>query len=383
MIYLDNAATTKLDPRVLEEMMPFLTSTYANPSSSYNFGTRVRNAIFEAREIVASSISVSPEEIYFTSGATEGNNFIITNAYFSELSKKNLKQGHIITTKIEHPSVIEPVRRLEKLGARVSYLPVDSRGVVSIDSLKNEIHSDTVLISIIYANNEIGTIEPIEELSAIANEKNIFFHTDSVQAYAHLKINAKLLGISSITATAHKINGPKGAGFVYINKAKNISPFIIGGKQEAGMRAGTENVYGIVGLGAAAKFLAIEFDDRIKKELSLRNRLMDRLLSEISDSHLNGDREIRLSNNVNISFSGVSAEALLISLDFENILISAGTTCSSGSLVDSPVLTAIGLDKSLIKNTIRITPSYENTEQQIDIAIDRIKGSIERIRNTL
>ena len=376
MIYLDNAATTKVNEKVLESMMPYFSEIYCNPSAAYSFATKGRIAIEEARNHAAKLIGASDMEIYFTSGGSESDNWAIKAAAesFSDKGK------HIITTKIEHHAVLHTCEYLERHGFDITYLNVDSDGKVRLDELKKSIREDTILISVMTANNEIGTIQPVAEIGKIAHEKGILFHTDAVQAYGHIPINVDEMNIDLLSASGHKFNGPKGVGIMYIRKGVKIRSFIHGGSQERGRRAGTYNVPGIAGLGTAAKLAMENMVKRAEKEKELRDYFIDRISAEIPYTVLNGHREDRLPNNINFCFRFVEGESVLIMLDQAGICASSGSACTSGAIDPSHVLRAIGLSDEMAHESLRLTLSYENTKEEIDTVVGELKRIVERLR---
>jgi cysteine desulfurase len=376
MIYLDNAATTKVNEKVLESMMPYFSEIYCNPSAAYSFATKGRIAIEEARNHAAKLIGASDMEIYFTSGGSESDNWAI-KAVAESFSDKG---KHIITTKIEHHAVLHTCEYLERHGFDITYLNVDSDGKVRLDELKKSIREDTILISVMTANNEIGTIQPVAEIGKIAHEKGILFHTDAVQAYGHIPINVDEMNIDLLSASGHKFNGPKGVGIMYIRKGVKIRSFIHGGSQERGRRAGTYNVPGIAGLGTAAKLAMENMAKRAEKEKELRDYFIDRISSEISYTVLNGHREDRLPNNINFCFRFVEGESVLIMLDQAGICASSGSACTSGAIDPSHVLRAIGLSDEMAHESLRLTLSYENTKEEIDTVVGELKRIVERLR---
>ena len=376
-IYLDNAATTKTAPEAVEAMLPYFTENYGNPSSIYEIAGRSKAGVTAARESIANVLGAKTEEIYFTAGGSEADNWAL-KAAFEAYSKKG---KHIITTKIEHHAILHTCDYLEKRGAEITYLNVDENGVVKLDELEAAIRPDTILISVMFANNEIGTIQPIEEIGRIAKEHNILFHTDAVQAFGQVPIDVDKCNIDLLSSSGHKINGPKGIGFLYIRKGVKIRSFVHGGAQERKRRAGTENVPGIVGYGVAAKRAAETMAERTAKEIELRDYLIGRILNEIPYCKLNGHPENRLPNNVNISFQFIEGESLLIMLDMEGIAASSGSACTSGSLDPSHVLLAIGLPHEIAHGSLRLTLSDETTKEDIDYTVDAIKRIVERLRN--
>ena len=377
LIYLDNAATTQVYPEVLEAMNPYFTEYYGNPSAIYTFAGTVKKAVDEARAVLASGIGAKPEEIYFTGGGSESDNWALKAAAEAYADKGK----HIITTKIEHHAILHTAQYLEKNGYEITYLDVDENGIVSPENLKKAIRPDTILISVMMANNEIGTIEPIEELGAIAKENGILFHTDAVQTFGHVPIDVDKMNIDILSASAHKLNGPKGIGFLYIRKGVKIRSFIHGGAQERQRRAGTHNVPGIVGFGKAAELALRDMEERKKYESDLRDYLIERILEEIPYTRLNGDRTKRLPGNVNFCFRFVEGESLLILLDQSGICASSGSACTSGSLDPSHVLLAIGLPHEIAHGSLRLTLSEKTTKEEIDFTIDKIKEIVERLRN--
>lgn len=378
MIYLDNAATTKTAPQVVEAMLPYFSEIYGNPSSVYELAQNAKSAVTQAREDIASVIGARAQDIYFTAGGTEADNWAIKAAYEAYKSRGN----HIITTKIEHHAVLHTCEYLEKTqGAKITYLDVDENGMVRPEDLEAAITPETILISIMFANNEIGTIEPIAEIGRIAKEHGILFHTDAVQAFGQVPIQVDEMNIDMLSSSAHKINGPKGIGFLYIRKGVKILSFIHGGAQERKRRAGTENVPGIVGYGCAAKLAAETMQERTEKEIQLRDYLIGRIMNEIPYVRLNGDPKKRLPNNVNVSFQFIEGESLLIMLDMEGICASSGSACTSGSLDPSHVLLAIGLPHEIAHGSLRMTLSAENTKEEMDLVVEKLKEIVEKLRS--
>ena len=376
-IYLDNAATTNTRPEVVEAMLPYFTEYYGNPSSVYEFATPSKKAIAEARETIAKSLGAKTNEIYFTAGGSESDNWAIkatAEAYES-------KGKHIITSKIEHHAVLHTCEYLEKRGFEITYLDVDENGTVKLDELKKAIRPDTILISIMFANNEIGTIQPIKEIGEIAKEHGIIFHTDAVQAYAHVPINVDEYHIDMLSVSGHKFNGPKGIGFLYIRTGLKLRSFIHGGSQERKRRGGTENVPGIVGMGKAVEIAMANLAERTAYEVELRDYLIDRVLSEVPYVRLNGHRTNRLPNNANFAFQFIEGESLLIMLDMQGICGSSGSACTSGSLDPSHVLLAIGLPHEIAHGSLRLTLSEETTKEDIDFTVDEIKKIVEKLRS--
>ena len=376
LIYLDNAATTKVKPEVVDAMLPYFTEEFGNPSSVYSFAAKNKTVIERAREMIAASINAKPKEIYFTGGGSESDNMAIKGIARAYKDKGR----HIITSKIEHHAVLHSLRALEKDGYEVTYLDVDEYGVVKLDELKKAIRDDTILITIMFANNEIGTIEPVKEIGQIAKEHGILFHTDAVQAYTQVPIDVKELNIDLMSASGHKINGPKGIGFIYIKSGINIEPLIDGGAQERNRRAGTENVPAIVGLKKAAELAIANMEERIAYEIELRDYLIKSIMERIPYTRLNGDRHNRLPNNTNFCFQFIEGETLLIMLDMEGICGSSGSACTSGSLDPSHVLKAIGLPDEIAHGSLRLTLSEETTKEDIDYVVDKLDKIVARLR---
>lgn len=377
LIYLDNAATTRTAPEVAEAMLPYFSEYYGNPSSVYEFSGISKKAVTQAREQIASSIGAKAQEIYFTTGGSESDNWAL-KATADALKEKG---RHIITSKIEHHAVLHSCEYLEKQGFEVTYLDVDENGVIRLDDLKKAIRPDTILISIMFANNEIGTMEPIREVGQIARERGILFHTDAVQAYGHVPINVDEYQIDMMSASGHKLNGPKGIGFLYIRTGVKIRSFIHGGAQERKRRAGTENVPAIVGFGKAAQMAAEHMEEWADKERELRDYLIQRVLAEVPYTRLNGHRTNRLPNNCNFAFQFIEGESLLIMLDMAGICASSGSACTSGSLDPSHVLLAIGLPHEIAHGSLRLTLSHENTREEMDYVVGEIKRIVERLRS--
>lgn len=378
LIYLDNAATTKTAPEVIEAMLPYFSELYGNPSSVYEFAGKSKQAVMEARKEIAEVLGAKTEEIYFTAGGSEADNWALKAAFEAYKSKGN----HIITTKIEHHAILHTCEYLEKQrGAEITYLDVDENGLVRLEDLEKAIRPETILISVMFANNEIGTIEPIKEIGMLAREHGILFHTDAVQAFGQLPIQVDECNIDMLSSSAHKINGPKGIGFLYIRKGVKIRSFVHGGAQERRRRAGTENVPGIVGYGAAAKRAAETMEVRTAKEVELRDHMINRITSEIPYAKLNGDPVKRLPNNVNISFRFIEGESLLLMLDGYGICASSGSACTSGSLDPSHVLLAIGLPHEIAHGSLRLTLSEETTREEIDFTVDKLKDIVQNLRN--
>ncbi|MBQ4522177.1 MAG: cysteine desulfurase NifS [Lachnospiraceae bacterium] len=377
LIYLDNAATTALHPEVFQRMQPYFTEIYGNPSSIYSFSGKAKKAIEEARCEVAAFLGAKENEIYFTGGGSESDNWAIKATAFAYRNKGN----HIITSKIEHHAVLHTCEYLEKLGFEVSYIDVDEDGVIKLEELKAAIRPTTILISVMFANNEIGTIQPIKEIGEIAKEHKILFHTDAVQAYGHLPIDVNEMNIDMLSASGHKINGPKGVGIMYLRNGVRMGSFVHGGAQERNRRAGTHNTPGIVGFGAATKLAKETMEERAEYEKNLRDYLMERVMKEIPYVKLNGHSTLRLPNNANFSFRFIEGESLLIMLDQKGICASSGSACTSGSLDPSHVLLSIGLPHEIAHGSLRITLSKETTREEIDFVVEELKKIIERLRS--
>jgi cysteine desulfurase len=376
MIYADNAATTRLRPEVLEAMMPYLTEQFGNASSIYKLGRDSEKALVEARKAVADLLGVEPRELFFTSGGSESDNWAIRGAAMMG-AKKGKK--HIITSAFEHHAVLHTVKALEKDGFEITYLPVYEDGLVRPEDLRTALRDDTALVTIMYANNEIGTIQPIQELGAICREAGVWFHTDAVQAFGHIPIDIKSENIDMLSMSAHKLGGPKGVGMLYVKKGVRIPNLIEGGAQESGHRAGTENVAGIVGLAKACELAFAHMDQSMEKLTTMRNKLIDGLLT-IPKSRLNGDRVKRLPGNVNISFVGVEGESLLLTLDAMGICASSGSACTTASLDPSHVLLAIGLVHEVAHGSLRISLSDDNTMEDVEYIIKTVPGVVEKLR---
>lgn len=376
LIYLDNAATTQVHPLVVEEMLPYFTESYGNPSSVYQFAGTAKEAMEQARESLAAGIGARAREIYFTGGGSESDNW----ALIAIAERYQEKGKHIITTRIEHHAILHTCEYLEKRGFEVTYLDVDGQGFVNPEALEAAIRPDTILISVMAANNEIGTIQPLKQIGELAKAHGILFHTDAVQAFGHIPLNVEEMNIDLLSATAHKLNGPKGVGLLYVRKTVQLFSFIHGGAQERGKRAGTQNVPGIVGFAKAAELAWKQMDERMAYESRLRNHLIERVLKEIPDSSLNGSMEHRLPNNANFVFEGVDGTSLLILLEQKGICGSAGSACSSGSVDPSHVLLAIGVPKELARGSLRLTLSHQTEIEEIDYTVDVLKVVVERLR---
>ncbi len=376
MIYLDNAATTRTAPEVVEAMLPYFTENYGNPSSVYRFAAKNKCGVARQREAIAEILGANANEIYFTAGGSESDNWAVKAAAEAYREKGN----HIITTKIEHHAILHTAEYLEKQGYDVTYLDVDEDGLVDTDELEKAIRPETILISVMFANNEIGTVQPIKEIGRIAKEHGILFHTDAVQAFGQIPIQVDGLGIDMLSASGHKLNGPKGIGFLYIRKGVKIRSFIHGGAQERRRRAGTENVPGIIGLGTAAKRAARTMEERAERESALRDYLISRVMAEIPHTKLNGHATKRLPNNANFSFRFVEGESLLLNLDMKGICASSGSACTSGSLDPSHVLLAIGLPHEIAHGSLRLTLGEDTVKEEIDYVVDALKEIVKRLR---
>lgn len=376
-IYLDNAATTAARSEVVAAMLPYFSEKFGNPSSIYQFAAENKDVIDDARKVIADTLGAKPDEIYFTAGGSESDNWALISTAQAYRNKGN----HIITSKIEHHAILHTCEYLETQGYEVTYLDVDENGFVKPEELEEAIREETILISIMYANNEIGTIEPIREIGEIAKKHGIIFHTDAVQAYCQVPINVDEEHIDMLSASGHKLNGPKGIGFLYVRKGVKLKPFIHGGAQERGKRAGTENVPGIVGLAKAVEIEAATLKERTQKEIAMRDHLIDRVLNEIEYVRLNGDRHKRLPNNANFCFRFIEGESLLLMLDLNGICASSGSACTSGSLDPSHVLLAIGLPHEIAHGSLRITLNETNTMEEMDYVVDTLKTVVQQIRN--
>ena len=377
LIYMDNAATTAVKPEVFEKMKPYFMENYSNPSSVYSFAGEAKKAVDDARDIIAGALNAKAAEIYFTGGGSEADNWAIkatAEAY------KN-KGKHIITSAIEHHAVLHTCGWLERHGYEVTYLPVDENGTVSPEKVEEAIRPDTILISIMFANNEIGTIEPIKEIGEIAEKHGVLFHTDAVQAFGHVPIDVQEMHIDMLSASGHKFHGPKGIGFMYMRNGLKLGSFIHGGAQERSRRAGTHNVPGIVGLGEAARIAMEQLEANAVKETEVRDYLIARVENEIPYIKVNGHRENRLPNNINICFRFIEGESLLIMLDQKEICASSGSACTSGSLDPSHVLLAIGLPHEIAHGSLRLTISEDTTKEDADFVVDNLKSIVERLRS--
>ncbi len=375
-IYLDHAATTPTDPEVVKAMLPYFADSFGNPSSVYSYGQEAKGAVEQARASVAELIGARSEEIVFTSGGTEADNFALKGVAFANEDKGK----HIITTAIEHHAVLEVCKFLEKRGFRISYLPVDKYGLVAPDDVKKAITAKTVLISVIHASNEVGTIEPIEEIGRIAEEAGICFHSDAVQTVGHIPVDVNAVGVNLLSISAHKLYGPKGVGALYVRKGTRLVPLMQGGEQERRRRAGTENVSGIVGLGKAAEIAGQQMSGEAKRLRHLRDRLIEGLLETMEHIRLNGHPERRLPNNVNVSVDFVEGESVLLNLDLEGICASTGSACSSSSLKPSHALLALGLSPELAHGSLRFSLGWENTEEDVERVLEVLPGIVARLR---
>lgn len=375
--YFDNAATTKVKEEVLKEMLPYFKDMYGNPSSLYSIGRASKKAIDEARKKVSKLINCNPNEIYFTGCGSESDNTIIKGIAYA-----NIKKGkHIITSTIEHPAVLHTCQALEKQGFEVTYLKVNKEGIIDIEELRNSIRNDTILISIMFANNEIGTIQPIEIIAKIAKMYNIIFHTDAVQACGNVPIDVSKMGIDALSLSGHKLYAPKGIGALYVKNGINFEKFMDGGHQEKNKRAGTENVAGIVGLGKACELANINLESHMKHLKKLRDYFILETEKRIDSVKLNGSRERRLPGNANFSFSGVEGETILLKLDAKGICTSSGSACTSGSTAPSHVLKAIGLSDDLARGSLRVTFGEDNTKEDVDYLLDNLEEIVGRVRN--
>lgn len=377
MIYLDNAATTQVRNEVVDAMIPYFRDKFGNPSSLYELASENKNAINQAREVIAKTIGADSNEIYFTSGGTESDNWALRNA----AENYGEKGRHIITSRIEHHAVLHTCEYLSKKGFEITYVNVDEYGMIRLNELRNAIRKDTILISVMFANNEIGSIQPVGEIGRIARQAGVLFHTDAVQAYGHVPIDVKEMNIDFLSASGHKIHGPKGVGFLYVRNKIMLSPMIFGGSQERKMRAGTENVPGIIGLSTAAKLENANLIKRANRESRARDYLIERIMREIPFTRLNGHRYNRLPGNASFSFQYVDGESLLVMLDMEGICASSGSACTSGSLEPSHVLRAVGLSDEVAYGTLRLTISEDTTREEIDKTVDAVKKIVSELRS--
>ncbi len=376
LIYVDHAATTYIHPDVLKEMMPYMTEMFGNPSSIYSLGRESKKAVEDARSQIAYCLGAHATEVFFTGSGTEADNWAIKGIAYA-----NRKKGkHLITSAIEHHAVLEAFEFLRKEGFEVTYLPVNEKGIVNPEELQKAIRPDTTLVSIMFANNEIGTIQPIRELASIAKEKGAIFHTDAVQAMGNTPIHVKDLGVDLLSVSAHKFYGPKGVGCLYVRKGVRLGSFMHGGAQERNKRAGTENVSGVVGMAAALKRAVENYEEYNKHLKKLSDRLIEKVMARIPYVRLNGDREKRLPGNVNFSFQFVEGESLLLMLDMQGIQASSGSACTSGSLDPSHVLLAIGLSHEIAHGSLRITFGEKNTEEEVDFIVDKLEEIVSKLR---
>jgi len=375
IIYMDNNATTRVAPEVLEEILPFLDTLYGNPSSMHSFGGQVQKHVARARELAAAALDCSPEEIIFTSGGTEGNNAAIFAAVNSQPDKR-----HIVTTRVEHPAVLNTCKHLEGKGYEVTYLSVDDRGRLSLDQFRESLRPDTALVSVMYANNETGNVYPVQDMAEMVKEREILFHTDAVQAIGKFRLSMRDLPVDYLTLSGHKIHAPKGVGAMFVRKEANFSPFILGGHQESGRRAGTENTPGIVGLGRAMELAVRDIQEENAGVAALRDRLEQGLEEAVDQTRVNGDREFRLPNTSNISFKYAEGEAVLLMLDSLGVCASSGSACTSGSLEPSSVLKAMQVPFSYIHGSIRFSLSRYTTEQEVDLVLGHLPEIVAKLR---
>ena len=375
-VYLDNAATTALSPKVLEQMMPYLTTIYGNPSSPHSFGQEARKGVDHARDQVAKALNALPEEIIFTGCGTESDNTVL----FGVAERYAKKGNHIITTNVEHHAILHTCEALEKRGVEVTYLPVDENGMVTAEQVANAITDKTILVSIMFANNEVGTIMPIAEIGKVCRERGVLFHTDAVQAIGHVPIDVKAMNIDMLSLSAHKFHGPKGVGALYMKKGIRLPSYVMGGAQERNRRAGTENVAGIVGLGAAIALATQTLEESAARMTKLRDKLIAGIAQRIPEVKLNGHPTMRLPNNVNYSIKYIEGESILLMLDMNGIAASSGSACTSGSLDPSHVLLALGLSHEVAHGSVRLTLSDETTEEDIDYVLDVLPKVAERLR---
>ncbi|SHD77227.1 cysteine desulfurase NifS [Schnuerera ultunensis] len=376
-VYMDNSATTPVKQEVLDEMLPYFTEKYGNPSSIYTLGSQSRNAVEISREKVAKALNAKTNEIFFTAGGSEADNWALKGVAYANRKKGN----HIITSKIEHHGILHTCEYLEKQGFRITYLDVDEYGIIDLKELEKTITDETILISIMFANNEIGTIQPIKEIGRIAKDKGIYFHTDAVQAVGHIKIDVDELNIDLLSLAAHKFYGPKGVGALYIRQGVKIDPLISGGAQERNRRAGTENVPGIVGMGKAIELAYENLDEKNDKLIRLRDRMINKIFDKIDHVRLNGHPTNRLPGNVNVCFEFIEGESLLLSLDMAGIAGSSGSACTSGTLEPSHVLLAIGLPHEIAHGSLRLSLGDFNTEEEVDYVVEKLIEIVARLRS--
>jgi len=379
LIYLDNAASTAVHPEVVKEMMPYFDIQYGNPSSIHQFGRKAKNAIQKARKQVAALIGAEPDEILFTSGGTESNNTILYG--ISKLQGSRLDQNQIITSSIEHEAILQPCKEFENIGIKITYIPVDEHGIVDPNDIANSINSQTVLVSIMLANNEVGTIQPIKEISEICKKYQIPLHTDAVQAVGKVPINVKELGVDALSVSSHKINGPKGIGALFIKKGLRVTPQILGGGQENGMRSGTENVASIVGFGKACEIAKERLNENISHFQTLHSTMLTRVIKEIPHVKLNGHSEKRIFNNIHLTFMGVNGEDLIIKLDEHGIAASTGSACSVHTQKASHVLKAMGFNHEQITGSLRMSFGYMNTLNEVEQTVEVLKKVVSELRN--
>jgi cysteine desulfurase len=383
LIYFDNAASTAVHPEVVKEMLPYFDVQYGNPSSIHQFGRKTKNAIEKARKQVAALIGAEPDEITFTSGGTESNNTILYG--ISNLMSHTLpqlqKRNHIITSSIEHEAILQPCKNLEEIGCKITYLPVDESGMVDLPDVANSLTEDTIIVSIMFANNEVGTIQPIKEISEVCKKYDVLFHTDAVQAVGKVPINVKELGVDALSVSSHKINGPKGVGALFIKKGIKPNPIILGGGQENGMRSGTENVASIVGFGKACEIAKEKLNENISHFQTLHSSILSKIVKEISDVKLNGHTEKRIFNNIHLTFLGVNGEDLIIKLDEHGIAASTGSACSVHTQKASHVLKAMGFNHEQITGSLRISFGYMNTLDEVDQAVEVLKKVVAELRS--
>jgi len=378
LIYLDNAASTEIHPEVVKEMLPYFDKYYGNPSSIHQFGRKAKNAIEKARKQVAALIGAEPNEIIFTSGGTESNNTI----FYGIISQgEKFELSHIITSSIEHDAVLEPIRQFEKNGCQITYLPVDKHGMINLDDITKSISKQTVMISIMFANNEVGTIQPIKEISKICNKYQIPLHTDAVQAVGKIPINVKELGVDALSISSHKINGPKGVGALFLKKGSTTTPYIVGGGQEDGMRSGTENVASIVGFGKACEIAKDKLSDNISHFQTLHSSMLSRIVKEIPHVKLNGHPQNRIFNNIHLTFLGINGEDLIIKLDEHGIAASTGSACSVHTQKASHVLKAMGFNHEQITGSLRISFGYTNTLNEVEQTVEVLKKVVSELRS--
>ena len=383
MIYFDNAASTAVHPEVVKEMIPYFDTQYGNPSSIHQFGRKAKNAIQKARKQVAALIGAEPAEILFTSGGTESNNIILYGISNIPLRTRPFQElrNHIITSSIEHEAILQPCKNLEEIGCKITYLPVDESGMVDLPDVANSLTEDTIIVSIMFANNEVGTIQPIKEISELCKKYNVLFHTDAVQAVGKVPINVKELGIDALSVSSHKINGPKGVGALFIKKGIKPNPIILGGGQENGMRSGTENVASIVGFGKACEIAKEKLNENISHFQTLHSSILSKIVKEISHVKLNGHTEKRIFNNLHLTFLGVNGEDLIIKLDEHNIAASTGSACSVHTQKASHVLKAMGFNHEQITGSLRISFGYMNTLDEVEQAVEVLKKVVAELRS--